>query len=332
MLNFGPAVVMAGTRSAGQVVRKVREWRDAVGGLLQQSAHEWGADNAPRLSAALAFYTLLSLSPIVVVMVGVAGFAFGDEAAAGQLAWEIHDVVGWDGARVIQAMIHAAHRHNAGMLAALLSMVTLIFGASSVVVELRSGLNSVWKVQPGPSKSRLKVIVEMGKERFYSILLVAGGGLLLLISVAASAWFAALSHFLKPHLPLFQPWLHLGALAVSYLVFTFLFAAIYRAIPEVTLKWSDVIVGASVTSFIFTAGKQLIALYLGRAAFASTYGAAGSFVVLLVWVYYSAQLFFLGAEFTKVYARTYGSHATPATPQSRGSAPPALRVETRRPA
>jgi membrane protein len=279
--------------------------------LIQSSLVEWNNDNAPRLAAALAFYTLLSLSPTVIVVVGMAGLVFGQSAASGELAWEIHDVVGWDGARVIQAIVHSAHPH-AGMLAAFLSLLALVLGASSVVVELRSGLNTIWHIPPGPSTSTLRTLLEMGEERFYCFTLVTGGGILLVISVAASAWMSAVGRFFGPRFSVSGTWTRLAALLVSYVAITFLFAAIYRVVPEVRLQWNDVIIGAAVTSLIFTGGKQLIALYLGKAAFASTYGAAGSFVILLVWVYYSAQLFFFGAEFTKVYARMYGSHAAAA--------------------
>ena len=276
--------------------------------LIAQCADEWNADNAPRLSAALAFYSVFSLSPIVVVVVSTAGLAFGRAAAAGQLAWELHDIVGWQGATAIQGMVNAAPRAHVGVIAAALSILAIVFGASSVVVELRSGLNTIWHVPIVTYNSNLNAILQMGKERFYSFALVTAAGLLLLISVGASTWMASISQFAGGRLPLPQVWLRIAAFVASYIIVTFLFAAIYRVVPDVRLQWADVIIGAAVTGFIFTAGKQLIALYMAKAAFASAYGAAGSFVLLLVWVYYSAQLFFLGAEFTKVYARTYGSH------------------------
>ena len=286
------------------------EARDVVSlkRLILQCADEWNADNAPRLSAALAFYSVLSLSPVVIVLVSVAGLVFGRAAAAGQLAWELHNIVGWQGATAIQGMLNSAPRTHVGIIAAALSLLAVVFGASSVVVELRSGLNTVWHIPTSAANSNLKAILQMGKERFYSFALVTGAGLLLLISVAASTWISTISHFVGGRLPLPQFWLRIAALAVSYIVITFLFAAIYRLIPDVRLQWADVIIGAAVTGLIFTLGKQLLALYIAKAAFGSAYGAAGSLVLLLVWVYYSAQLFFLGAEFTKVYARTYGSH------------------------
>ncbi len=303
--------------------------RITITGLVRQSVGAWNDDNAPRLAAAVAFYTLLSLSPLVIVVVGIAGLFFGRAAAGGQLAWEIHNVVGWDEARTIQEIIRAAQRHHGGVLAAVLSVLTLLFGASSVVLELQSGLNTIWHAQTTSGRnSGLRAVVALGKERFFSFVLVLGAGFLLLISLLASAGIAALGRFVGPRLPIPEAWLHLIAFVVSCLVITVLFAAIYRLMPDVKLDWRDVVVGASVTSIIFTIGKQLIALYLGKAAFASTYGAAGSFIVLLVWVYYSAQLFFLGAEFTKVYAAAYGSRPRTIAPPERLSL--ATHTETER--
>jgi len=296
--------------------------RKIIAGLIKQSVDEWNRDNAPRLSAALAFYTLLSLSPVVIIMVSVAGLMFGQAAAGGQLAQAIHNVVGWDVAMAIQALIQAAQRPHTSTIAALLGVLMLAFGASSVMVELRSGLNAMWRAPTDPCSFCLKTILRMGKERLYSFVLVAGGGFLLLISLAASAWVTAVGRLLGSRLSVPESLLHEATFATSYLVTTALFAAVYRTLPDAKLEWRDVAVGACITSLIFTVGKQIIALYLIKAAFASTYGAAGSIVVLLVWVYYSAQLFFLGAEFTKVYARTCGSQRgardsdNPATPLS----------------
>lgn len=270
---------------------------------MRETIGAWNDDDAPRLAAALAFYTLLSLSPLLIVIVGVAGLFFGRAAASGQLAWQIHDLVGWDEARMVQSVIQeATESHQAGLLAAALSILTLLFGASSVVVELRSGLNTIWHVAPTGNSSGVKAIVELCKERLYSVALIIGAGGLLLLSVAASVGIAAVSRRLGPNPPIHGAWLHVATFVASFMVIAVLFATIYRVMPDVRLEWSDVAVGACVTALIFTIGKQLIVLYLAKAAFTSTFGAASSFVILLVWVYYSAQLFFLGAEFTKIYA------------------------------
>jgi membrane protein len=298
--------------------------RKIIAALIKQSINEWNIDNAPRLSAALAFYTLLSLSPLVIVTISMAGFAFGQAAAGGQLAREIHNLVGWDVATAIQAVIRAGQRPHTSAVAALLSVLMLAFGATTVMVELRSGLNTIWRVPANPCNSSLKAMLRMGKERLYSLALVVGGGILLLTSLAASTWVTAVGRSLGHSLAIPESRLHEATFAASYVTITVLFAAVYRTLPDTKLEWRDVAVGACITSLIFTVGKQLIALYLIKAAFASMYGAAGSIVVLLVWVYYSAQLFFLGAEFTKVYARTCGSQRS--APRNDNPASPATQA------
>jgi membrane protein len=249
--------------------RAVALRRKTIAELIKQSVKEWNTDNAPRLSAALAFYTLLSLSPMVIVMISVAGFAFGQAAAGGQLAREIHNVVGWDGATAIQVVIQAAQRPHTSIVAALLSVFMLGFGASSVMVELRSGLNTIWRVPNDPCSFGLKAILRIGKERLYSFVLVAGGGFLLLISLAVSAWVTGAGRLLGPRLAIPESRLHEATFAASYLMITVLFAAVYRTLPDAKLQWRDVAVGACITSLIFSAGKQIIAFYLIKASFAS---------------------------------------------------------------
>jgi len=284
-------------------------WR-TLRGLVEETVSQWSADCAPRLGAALAFYALLSLAPLLIVIVGMAAVVFGQEAANGQLAWQIRSVVGWETARAIQTAIKvSAYRPGTGVIAMVLSLVTVMFGASSVVVELRDSLNTIWHVRVSRQETGLKSLLRMGKERFYSFALILGVGLLLLISLAWSALVAAMGRFFHPVLPAPEPVLHAASFLTSFVALTFLFAAIYKTVPDVQLEWSDVAVGAAVTSLIYTLGKVFIGMYLGKAGFSSTYGAAASLVVLLVWVYYSALLFFLGAEFTKVYAQSIGSHS-----------------------
>lgn len=279
-----------------------------IAALFRESFSEWNQDNVPRLGAALAFYTLLSLAPILIVIVAVAALVYGKQAASGQLAWEIQGLVGGDAARSIQSIIQEAYKPGAGLLASLLSILTLIFGASSVVVELRDDLNFIWHCPTPPARTRLARVIRLVEERFYSLALVIGVGLVLLILLVLSVWASAMGRLFDAHFAVPEPLLHLATFVISFLVVTFLFGAIYKILPDVELTWRDVIVGASVTSLVFSLGKQLIGLYLGKASF-NSYGAAGSIVVLLVWVYYSAQLFFLGAEFTKVYAKKFGSRA-----------------------
>lgn len=275
--------------------------------FVREVVRYWSRDNAPRLAAALAYYAVLAGAPLLVVSMAVADLVFGQKAVDGQLAWEIQNFVGGEAAQAIQSAIQSSHQPSAGIIATVLSIATLIVGASSVIVELHDALNLVWDVQP-PQESTWRSLFRMLKERFFSSLIILGAGSLLLISLLISAIVAAVAKFLGPALPTSPLLLRSAEFTTSFLVVTLLFAAIYKLIPDVRLKWSDVAIGASVTSLLFTIGKQLIALYLVRVGFESTYGAAWAAVLLLVWVYYSAQLFFLGAEFTKVYARRYGSH------------------------
>jgi membrane protein len=276
--------------------------------LIKQTVSAWIDDKAPRLGASLAFYTLLSLAPLLIVIVAVAALVYGREAARGQLVWQIQGFVGPEGAMAIQGLIEGAYKPGDGIVASLLGLLTLAFGASSVVVELRDALNTIWHVAPDPRNTGLASIFRLAKERFYSFALILGVGFLLLVSLLLNAWIAAMGSFFSSFLPTPEAVLHTAAFFLSFFVITFLFAAVYKLLPDVQLRWSDVVIGACVTSLLFTIGKQLIGLYLGKATFASTYGAAGSLVIVLVWVYYSAMLFFLGAEFTKVYTKTFGSH------------------------
>jgi membrane protein len=293
-----------------EVVQRIQQFlslrRAEIGTLLKQTGKAWIDDNAPRLGASLAFYTLLSLAPILIVVVAIAALAFGQKAAQGQLIWEIQDLVGTEGARAIQGLIQSAYKPGTGTTATVLGVLTLVLGASAVVVELRDALNTIWHV-PAAAFSSFRGFLRLVKERFYLFGLILGVGFLLLVSLALNAAIAALGSLFGSLLPASVSVLHLAVFLISFLLITFLFAAIYKFLPDVQLKWSDVIVGACFTSLLFTIGKQLIGIYLGKASFGSTYGAAGSLVIVLVWVYYSSQLFFFGAEFTKIYTETFGS-------------------------
>jgi membrane protein len=278
-----------------------------IGCLIEESFVEWNNDNAQRLGASLAFFTLLSLAPLVVVVVAVGAGVFGQKAAEGQFAWDIRSLVGPVGAEAIQEVLRGAYKPGTGAIATILSVLTLVFGASSVAVELHEALNTIWHVPPkaGPFRAR---IAELAKERFFSFLLVLGGGFILVVSLIWSAWIAAMGRYFGSVLAIPEAVLHVATFLVSFIAITLIFAAIYKIVPDVQLKWSDVVVGACFSALVFTIGKQLLALYLGKVSLGSPYGAAGSLVTVLVWVYYSAQMFFLGAEFTKVYTKTYGSH------------------------
>ncbi len=283
-----------------------KKWRE-IRDVIDETFSEWNNDNAPRLGASLAFFTLLSLAPLVVVIVAVGAAVFGQQAAEGQFAWEIRDLVGPVGAQAIQEVIRGAYKPQAGLVATILSLLTLIFGATSVAVELHEALNIIWHVPSKAGKFSDRV-VDLIKERLLSLLLVLGAGFILVVSLIWSTWIAAMGRYFGSVLPVPEPVLHLATFLVSFIAITLVFAAIYKFVPDVPLTWGDVIVGACFSALVFVIGKQLLALYLGKVGLASAYGAAGSLVTVLVWVYYSAQLFFLGAEFTKIYAKRYGSH------------------------
>ena len=291
--------------------------REQVGAMVKSTISAWSEDKVPRLAASLAYYTALSIAPLVVVVLAIAGLAFGRAAAQGQLVWQVREFTGGAGARAIQALVEGAHHRATGIVATVLGLVTLFFGATSAVVELTDALNTIWHVPADTGSGGLRSVMTFLKERFFSFLMVVAIGILLLASVFVNAWLAAAGKFFASRVPVI---LEVVNFTISFVITTVLFGAVYRILPAVRLKWSDVGIGAAVTSLLFTLGKLVIGLYLGRSSIGSAYGAAGSFVVLLVWVYYSAIVFFLGAELTKVYTFTVGS-LSPLQPQT-PSAPP----------
>lgn len=273
--------------------------------LIKQTASSWNDINAPRLGASLAFYTLLSIAPLLVVSISIAGMIFGEKAAQDQIAGQIANVVGWQNAETLQSLLAHAHKPAAGFSAAGVGFLTLLFGASGVFGELRDSLNTVWGVK-GTSGSGLTGMI---KYRFVSFAMVLGIGFLLLVSLVLSAAIAAAGTFLSGRLPIPEAVMHLASTGITFIAVTILFALLYKFVPDVRIEWRDVAIGAAVTSALFSIGKFLIALYLGKASVGSAYGAAGSLVVFIVWVYYSAQIFFMGAEFTHVFAERHGSRA-----------------------
>lgn len=276
--------------------------------MLKESFQEWKEDDALQLGAALAYYTIFSLAPLLLIVIGVAGLAFGREAVQGRIVEQIDHLVGQQGAVAIQTMIANVAKHEgSGLLATVIAGITILFGATGVFAQLQSSLNKIWNVEPKPDRGILGFL----KTRVASFGMILGIGFLLLVSLVVSAGVAAVNNYFVSLMPAAEVLFQVLSLVISFAVVTLLFAMIFRFLPDVKVAWRDVWVGAAVTSVLFAIGKELIGLYLGHSSVASAFGAAGSVIVILVWIYYSTQILFFGAEFTQVYARRYGSQIVP---------------------
>ena len=292
-----------------------------VWSLLVETVFEWYEDRAPRLGAALAFYTVFALAPGLIVIIALAALLLGKEAAQGQILDQVRDLIGPAGAQAVHAAIESARSAGNSLVATGLGVLTLLLGLWGVFGELQDALNTIWGVTTRPGRGVLGAI----KERFWSFTMVVGIGFLLLVSLAASAWLAAVGKFFAQLSPLPVAVMETANALLSFVTITLMFAVIYKLLPDVRMTWRNVWVGAGVTALLFTIGKSLIGLYLGRSTVASVYGAAGSLVVILLWIYYSAQVVFFGAEFTKVYSRRFGAivvpteHAVPLTAEARAA-------------
>jgi membrane protein len=276
--------------------------------LIKETFQEWNADKAPRLAAALAYYTAFSIAPLLIISIAIASAVFSEEAVRGQLDNQIQGVVGAQAADAVQEMIANSSRDSSGIIASVIGVATLLLGAAGLFGQLQDALNTVWGVPPKPNQGLLETI----KDRFISFAMVLGIGFMLLVSLILSTVLSAINGWMIGLLPAAEFLAQIINFVLSFGVITLLFAAIYKVLPDTPIKWSDVWVGAAVTALLFTIGKFLLGLYLGNSTIASSYGAAGSFVVLLVWIYYSAQILLLGAEFTHVYATHHGSRTVAA--------------------
>ncbi|HTU47144.1 MAG TPA: YihY/virulence factor BrkB family protein [Bryobacteraceae bacterium] len=274
--------------------------------LFKAAGSKWSDYNAPRLGAALAYYTLLSLAPLLILLVTGSALVFNQTTAERDLLIEVRNLVGFSEAQTIKAFLDSAHHVASGAVATSVALLTLLFGASGVFVELRDSLNLIWDA-PKPKSSAWRAMIA---QRLIAFLMILGFSILLVASLILTTAvmlikksFGGLAGF---HTALLSD---IGSYAVSLLALVVLFALIFKFVPAVRIRWRDVIAGAVLTAILFEIGKALLAFYIGTAAVGSAYGAAGSLIVLVVWVYYSAQIFFFGASFTRVYADTYGSHA-----------------------
>jgi membrane protein len=266
--------------------------------LLRRSFADWNDDNAPRLGAALAFYTILSISPLVILVVALVSLVFDRSSAQAHLLSQVQALIGPEGRNAVQSMLATRQKEWSGIFATVIGSLTLIFGASGVFGELRSALNAIWEAEPKTNSG----VWGMVRERFFSFGMVISVGFVLIVSLLASTGLAAMTKFFGGLIPLPSFVLGIFNFLGSFIGIALLFALILKYVPETKVEWSDVRVGATATALLFTVGKWLLGLYLGKASPGSAYGAAGSLVVMVVWVYYSAQIFFFGAEFTHVYA------------------------------
>jgi len=275
--------------------------------LIKESFQEWQKDGALDLGAALSYYTIFSLAPLLLVALAVAGLLWDRGQIQGQLIAEIQGLMGPQGAQAVQTMLANAGQHRSGLLASVLAVVTILFGATGVFVQLQDSLNKIWDVEAKPGQGLRSFITT----RLISFGMILGIGFLLLISLVVSAAVSAVGAWATGLLPGAKILIEVLTFLVSFGVVTLLFAMIFKFLPDVKLTWRDVWIGAVATALLFTIDKFLIGLYLGRASVISSYGAAGSVVVLLLWIYYSSQILFFGAEFTKAYASRHGSHVVP---------------------
>ncbi|MDB4986910.1 MAG: Ribonuclease [Myxococcaceae bacterium] len=277
--------------------------------IIKETGTDWSNDNATRLSASLAYYTVLSIAPLLVLAVSVAGLFFGEEAARGHIASELSSVVGPEAGKGIESMLSNAKSPEDGIIGTAIGLTVLLFGASGVFGELQSSMNEIWKVAPKPGRGVWGFL----QQRFFSFSMVLGVAFLLLVSLVLSAAIAGIGGAFSHALP-GGAWLwQIVNFLISFAIITVLFALIFKVVPDVEITWKDVWMGAAVTALLFSIGKFGLGVYLGRASVASPYGAAGSLIVLVIWVYYAAQILFMGAEFTQVYARHRGSRIEPSS-------------------
>jgi membrane protein len=262
------------------------------------------------MAAALAYYTVFSLAPLLIIVIAIAGSVFGEQAAKGELVTQIQGVIGKDGAQLIQTAIENASQldPSQGPIPTLINIGFLLSGATVVFGQLQNSLNRIWEVQPKPGNG----IIQFLRKRFLSFSIVLVIAFLLLVSLVISTMLVILGNYLRGLIPGFTYLWQFLNFIVSFSIVTLLFAMIFKILPDAKIAWKDVWMGAAITAVLFNIGKSLLGLYLGHTSFASAYGAAGSLVIILTWVFYSAQILFLGAEFTQVYVKNYSKEIVPA--------------------
>lgn len=279
--------------------------------LLKLTYRDWQEDNASRLSAALAYYTIFSLAPMLVLVIAITGLIWETEAVRMQILGQVQDLIGPEGADFVANLLTARGSPAEGIIALLIGIITLLFGALGVFNEIHTSLNLIWNIKTEKPKGFLQSIKKLLIDRFLSFAMILAIGFLLLVSLVVTAALSATQETIRNAFPLSEFLLQLVNLAVSVGVITLLFALMFKFLPDAEIAWHDAWIGAFITSVLFSLGKAAIGIYLGNSAVTSAFGAAGSLVLLLLWIYYSAQILFFGAEFTQVYANQYGSKISP---------------------
>ncbi|MBC7995548.1 MAG: YihY/virulence factor BrkB family protein, partial [Rhizobacter sp.] len=285
--------------------------------LLKDAAISWSDDYAPSMGAALAYYTIFSAAPLLLIVVSVAGLVFGPEAARGEIYAQLQGMIGDEGALAVQALLQSVSKPAEGVLATVVGTGVLLIGATTVFAELQDALDRIWRA---PVRERIGGLWSLLRARVLSFGMILGIGFLLMVSLVVSAGLSALGRWWAPMFGGWELLAQIANLVVSFVLITVIFALIYKIMPRVRVAWRDVWVGAAVTALLFTIGKSLIGLYIGRSGVTSGFGAAGSLAVVLLWVYYSAQIFLLGAEFTWVYAHREGTRVGLDADQPAGAA------------
>ncbi|EAW37934.1 YihY/virulence factor BrkB family protein [Lyngbya sp. PCC 8106] len=280
---------------------------NTIWSLLKETFNEWQQDKVPILAAALSYYMIFSIAPILILVIAVVGFIVGEQIAQEEVFAQLESFFGSENAASLRTILQNQFNPSSNITATIIAVVTIIFGATTVFAQLKQALNLIWGVEPKPGRG-VKGFIQT---RILSILMVLGIGFILLLSLIISSVLSGASAWLEQHLFIPSFVWSLVDLVISLSLTTLLFGQIYRVLPDVRIAWKDVAVGAGITAVLFTIGKSLISLYLGNSSIGSAYGAAGSFVIVLVWIFYSTQIFLFGAEFTQVWSRRYGSQIRP---------------------
>ena len=286
------------------IPKVVRYWANVV----REAARIWADSNAFAMAGSLAFFTLFSIAPVVIVIVSIIGFFFGDQAAQGQIVTQLQETIGTEAAEAVQSAVARSRIEEGGLWATLVGVVAMLVGATTVFGQMQSALNTIWQVAPKPSKNTIFVLI---RKRLASLTIVLAIGFIMLVSLSLSIGINAAAKYADQWLPLPEAVMRALEVSISLLVISTLFAVIFRALPDVRLRWRDVIPGAILTAVMFTFGRSLIALYLSYTATASTYGAAGSLVLLLLWVNYSSLILLYGAAFGRAQMEARGDKVVP---------------------